>query len=218
MVFQVDEQTVIDVRSSLLPLVHGRRNRAQPDAGPDMTFVLAQAAHRGTRAGLAAALGIGAGTIFHMTLAAFGLAALFAAWPLAFDIVRYAGAAYLLWIAIGMLRRPPHLSPPDVMQSVHTAFRQGVLTNVFNPKIAIFFIAFLPQFVVQGAGPAWLQILLLGIAFDISGTTVNCVVALGGGKLAGRLRRTPAVGKILGWISASVMLGLALRLAWLGRR
>ena len=136
--------------------------------GPDMTFVLAQATHRGTRAGLAAALGIGAGTIVHMTLAAFGLAALFAAWPLAFDVVRYMGAAYLVWIAIGMLRRPPHLNASIETQSVRTAFRQGMLTNVLIPKLAIIFIAFLPQFVVQGAGPAWLQILLLGVAFDIS--------------------------------------------------
>jgi threonine/homoserine/homoserine lactone efflux protein len=186
--------------------------------GPDMTFVLAQAAHRGTRAGLAAALGIGTGTIFHMTLAAFGLAALFAAWPLAFDLVRYAGAAYLVWIAIGMLRRPPHLNAPIETEGVRTAFRQGMLTNVFNPKVAVFFIAFLPQFVVHGAGPAWLQILVLGIAFDISGTLVNCAVALGGGKLAGRLRGNPLIGKMLGWISASVMVGLALRLAWVGRR
>ena len=71
---------------------------------------------------------------------------------------------------------------------------------------------------VQGAGPAWLQILLLGVAFDISGTLVNCAVALGGGKLAGRLRVNPSIGKVLGWICASVMLGLALRLAWLERR
>src|SRR5882762_10686765 len=90
--------------------------------------------------------------------------------------------------------------------------------NILNPKVAIFFIAFLPQFVVQGAGPAWLQILLLGVAFDISGTLVNCAVALGGGKLAGRLRVNPSIGKVLGWICASVMLGLALRLAWLERR
>ena len=186
--------------------------------GPDMTFVLAQAAHRGTRAGLAAALGIGVGAVFYTILTAFGLAALFAAWPLAFDIVRYAGAAYLLWIAIGMVRHPPHLSASVAGDGVHKAFWQGVLTDVLNPKVAIFFIAFLPQFVVQGTGPAWLQILLLGIAFVISGTTVNCMVALGSGKLASRLRRNPAIGKILGWISASVMLGLALRLAWQGRR
>jgi threonine/homoserine/homoserine lactone efflux protein len=186
--------------------------------GPDMTFVLAQTAHRGTRAGLAAALGIGVGAVFYTILTAFGLAALFTAWPLAFDLVRYAGAAYLVWIAFGMVRHPPHLSAPDAEHSVHKAFWQGMLTDVLNPKVAIFFIAFLPQFVVRGAGPAWLQILLLGIAFVISGTTVNCAVALGGGKLAGRLRKNPMVGRILGWISASVMLGLALRLVWLERR
>src|SRR5512138_2866429 len=88
--------------------------------GPDMTFVLAQATHRGTRAGVAAALGIGAGTIFHMTLAAFGLAALFAAWPIAFDVVRYAGAVYLVWIAIGMIRNPPQLSNSAREPSVKT--------------------------------------------------------------------------------------------------
>lgn len=186
--------------------------------GPDMTFVLAQAAHRGSRAGLAAALGIGVGAVFYTILTAFGLAALFAAWPSAFDIVRYAGAAYLVWIAIGMVRRPSHLSAPAAEHSVHKAFWQGMLTDVLNPKVAIFFIAYLPQFVVQGAGPAWLQILLLGIAFVTSGTTVNCAVAFGGGKLANRLRKNPMVSRILGWISASVMLGLALRLVWLERR
>lgn len=186
--------------------------------GPDMTFVLAQAAHRGTRAGVAAAIGIGAGTIFHMTLAAFGLAALFAAWPLAFDIVRFLGAAYLVWIAVGMIRHPPHLRAPGADQSLHHAFRQGMLTNLFNPKVAMFFIAFLPQFVVKGAGPAWMQILVLGIAFDISGTLVNCAVAFGGGRLAARLKRQPMIGRLLGWISASVMFGLALRLVWPERR
>src|ERR1700687_3895307 len=78
--------------------------------GPDMTFVLAQSASKGARAGIAAALGIGTGSLVHMTLAAFGLAALFAAFPLAFDAVRYAGALYLVWVAIGMVRHPPHLN------------------------------------------------------------------------------------------------------------
>jgi len=186
--------------------------------GPDMTFVLAQATHRGTRAGVAAALGIGAGTLFHMTLAAFGLAALFAAFPLAFDIVRYAGAAYLVWIAIGMIRNPPKLSSATREGAMTTAFRQGIITNIFNPKVAIFFIAFLPQFVVKDAGPAWLQILVLGICFDISGTLVNSLVAIGSGKLAGRLKANPMIGKIMGGISASVMLSLAARLVVSGRR
>jgi threonine/homoserine/homoserine lactone efflux protein len=186
--------------------------------GPDMTFVLAQAAHRGTRAGIAAALGGSVGALFHTTLAAFGLSALFAAFPLAFDIVRYAGAAYLVWIAIGMLRHPPHLNAAGQGNSIHTAFRQGLLTNVLNPKVAMFFIAFLPQFVDRSAGPAWSQILVFGAGFCTSGTLVSCAVAFGGGRLAGRLRRNPLIGKIMGWISASVMLGLAVRLAWTERR
>jgi len=187
--------------------------------GPDMTFVLAQATHRGTRAGVAAALGIGVATIcFHMTLAAFGLAALFAAWPLAYNIVRYAGAAYLVWIAIGMIRHPPKLSDMSAEDSVRTAFRQGVVTNIFNPKVAIFFIAFLPQFVNPQLGPVWLQIMVLGTCFSISGTTVNAIVAFGGGKLSERLKANPVIGRIVGWISASVMLGLAVRLAVAERR
>jgi threonine/homoserine/homoserine lactone efflux protein len=187
--------------------------------GPDMTFVLAQATHRGTRAGVAAALGIGIATIvFHMTLAAFGLAALFAAFPLAYDVVRYAGAAYLVWIAIGMIRHPPKLSQMSAEESVKTAFRQGFVTNIFNPKVAIFFIAFLPQFVNPQVGPVWLQIMILGTCFSISGTTVNAIVAFGGGKLSEKLKANPLVGRIMGWISASVMLGLAVRLAWSERK
>ena len=186
--------------------------------GPDMAFVLAQSTGRGARNGTAAALGIGVGTLFHMTLAAFGLAALFAAWPLAFDIVRYAGAGYLVWIAIGMFRNPPHLNGATRQANAWHAFRQGVTTNVLNPKVAMFFIAFLPQFVSHDGGPAWIQILLLGLAFDISGTVVNMAVAFGSGRLADRLKENPSIGRIMGWISGSVMCALALRLAWPDRR
>jgi threonine/homoserine/homoserine lactone efflux protein len=186
--------------------------------GPDMTFVLAQAAHRGTKAGIAAALGGSAGGLFHTTLAAFGLAALFAANPLAFDIVRYAGAAYLVWIAIGMIRHPPHLNGRLASASVRDAFRQGLLTNLLNPKVILFFVAFLPQFVSRNGGPAWAQFLVLGGCFCVSGTLVSSAVAFGGGKLAERLKRNPLIGRLMGWISASVMLGLAVRLAWTQRR
>ena len=186
--------------------------------GPDMAFVLAQSASGGARRGVAAALGIGVGTLFHMSLAAFGLTALFAAWPLAFDIIRYAGAAYLLWIAIGMIRHPPHLRAVERETSAWTAFRRGVLTNVMNPKVAMFFIAFLPQFVSRHTGPAWAQILILGVAFDISGTLVNCLVAFGGGHLAERMKQNPALGRFMGWFSGGVMGALALRLAWPSQR
>jgi threonine/homoserine/homoserine lactone efflux protein len=181
--------------------------------GPDMTFVLAQAAHRGTRAGIAAALGGSAGALCHTTLAAFGLAALLKAFPLAFDIVRYAGAVYLVVIAIGMIRHPPHSHTATAEASTHQAFRQGLLTNVLNPKVAIFFLSLLPQFVTANGSPAWSQFMVLGLWFCLSGTTVSVLVALSGGTLAERLKRNPLIGRVMGWISASVMLGLALRLA-----
>ena len=186
--------------------------------GPDMAFVLAQGASGGPRRGVAAALGVGAGGLFHMSLAAFGLTALFAAWPLAFDIVRYVGAAYLVWIAIGMIRHPPHLRDAASVGGGWSAFRRGALTNVMNPKVAMFFIAYLPQFVSRQAGPTWAQILILGLAFNLSGTLVNSAVAFGGGRLADRMRRSPILGRAMGWLSGGVMGALALRLAWPMRR
>lgn len=186
--------------------------------GPDMAFVLAQGASGGPRRGVAAALGVGCGGLFHMTLAAFGLTALFAAWPVAFDIVRYAGAAYLVWIAVGMIRHPPHLRDTAGEASAASAFRRGALTNVMNPKVAMFFIAYLPQFVSPRGGPTWVQILVLGLAFNLSGTLVNSAVAFGGGRLADRLRRNRSLGRAMGWLSGGVMGALALRLAWPMRR
>ena len=186
--------------------------------GPDMAFVLAQSAGGGARRGVAAALGVGVGTLFHLGLAAFGLTALIAAWPLAFQIVRYIGAAYLLWMAVGMIRNPPHLGATPHEVSAWTAFRRGALTNVMNPKVAMFFLAFLPQFVARDGGPAWVQILILGLAFDLSGTLVNALVAFGGGRPAERLRRQPVIGRAMGWLSGGVMGALALRLAWPERR
>ena len=185
--------------------------------GPDMAFVLAQSANNGARQGVAAAVGVGVGSLFHMSLAAFGLTAVFAAWPLAFDLVRYAGAAYLVWIALGMIRHPPHVQSGQAEADPWAAFRRGVLTNVMNPKVAMFFVAFLPQFVSRQAGPAWSQILILRLAFDLSGTAVNSLVALGGGRLAGQLRRNPVLGKVMGWVSGGVMGALALRLLWPSR-
>lgn len=184
--------------------------------GPDMTFVLAQSAARGARAGVMAALGISLGGLIHMTMAVLGLAALLAALPLAFNIIRIAGAIYLAWIAITLWRHPPAFAENGTPSARSTAgaFRQGVLTNLFNPKVALFFLAFLPQFVVHGAVPAALQILILGLAFNISGTLVDMAVALCSGRIAGRLRRTPQISNWIGRISASVMMGLALRLAW----
>ena len=179
--------------------------------GPDMTFVMSQGAARGTRAGVAAALGIGAGTIVHILLAAAGLAAVLSQASWAFDIIRYAGAAYLVWIAIQLIRAPPvsGSSPP---MSASKAFRQGALINILNPKVALFFLAFLPQFMSPEAGPYWLQSLILGLSFNVSGTIVNLLVALSSGRLADTLRRKPRIGQYLNWFAGALMGGLAVRL------
>lgn len=182
--------------------------------GPDMAFVLAQGAGSGARRGVAAALGVGVGALVHVALAALGLAALLAAAPLALTVVRYLGAAYLLWLAVGMIRNPPQLGAAAREAGPWAAFRRGVVTNVTNPKVAMFFVAFLPQFVSRHAGPAWVQILIMGLAFDLCGTAVNVAVAFGGGHLAERLARWPLARRAIGWFSGGVMGALALRLAW----
>jgi threonine/homoserine/homoserine lactone efflux protein len=179
--------------------------------GPDMAFCLAQGAHGGPKQGLAAALGVGTGAILHMALAAFGLTALLAAWPAGLQLVRWVGAAYLLWMAWGMVRHPGRLVDQAAAGGVWKAFRQGALTNAANPKVAVFFMAFLPQFVSSHGGPAWAQILILGAAFDLSGTLVNGAVGVAAGGLAARMRRA---GRLFSYLSAGVMSLLAVRLAW----
>jgi threonine/homoserine/homoserine lactone efflux protein len=187
--------------------------------GPDMTFVLAQSMRRGARAGLAAAFGIAAGACVHMTTAAFGLSALFAAAPLAFTVLRYAGAAYLVWIAVGMIRHHDTAPVASPAPAAARAFRQGFLTNLLNPKVALFFIAFLPQFVSPAiATPTWAQVLLLGLAFNASGTVVNAAVALGSARLAARLRGNRHIARAISWIAGGLIGALALRLAWPERR
>ena len=182
--------------------------------GPDMAFVLAQSANGGPRQGMAAAWGIGTGFLGHMGLAAFGVTAVIAAWPPAFEIVRYAGRGYLLWLAIGMIRHPPHLQRNLGEAGILRAYRRGVLTSLTNPKVAMFTLAFLPQFISPHAGPAWVQILLLGSAFNTSGIIVNSAVAFAGGRIAARMTRDPGLGRVMGYVSGTVMGALAIRLVW----
>ena len=147
--------------------------------GPDMLFVLGTGATRGRRAGVMAALGVGAGCLVHVALAALGLSALLAASALAFSVVKWVGAAYLVWIGLGMLRR----RPVDTAQAAphgdtrRRVFWQGALTNALNPKVALFFLAFLPQFIEPGASGQAAAFVALGLLFDAGGTLVNIVVA-----------------------------------------
>ena len=167
--------------------------------GPDMLFCFANGVSRGPRAGLAAAL---------------GLAGLFAASPLAFEMLRWGGAAYLLWLGVKALRSAaPGLGAagPLPPRPAGRIFLDGMVTNVLNPKVALFFIAFLPQFVDRSHG-AVLQILVLGTLGNISGTTINALVGTSSGGLGRVLARQPLVARLLNGFTGLVFLGLAARL------
>lgn len=183
--------------------------------GADMLFVAGAGAARGRRAGVLAALGVGLGCAVHIALAALGLSALLAASDLAFTAVKLAGAAYLVWMGVGLLRAGPGMAPaPPGGRSV---FWQGALTNALNPKVALFFLAFLPQFVdAQGSDRA-LAFVVLGVLFTISGTVVNVIVALAAGSLARGLGAAGGVGTWLQRAAGALFIGLGVKLAFSGR-
>jgi threonine/homoserine/homoserine lactone efflux protein len=186
--------------------------------GPDMLYVSTRSVMQGRRAGIVSALGIAAGALVHTALIASGLATLLKAVPLAYDIVRYAGAAYLIWLGIQTWRSRGGLSTPTLERASDRAlFRQGMITNLLNPKVALFFLAFLPQFANPEAGSIAVQIILLGCLFNASGTLVNVAVAC----LASSTRRwigSPRIERALQWGSGSVFIALGLRLALADRR
>ena len=186
--------------------------------GPDMLYVAARAAAEGRAAGVASTLGIATGTLLHIALVAFGLTALLAAVPVAYTAVRLAGAAYLVYLGVRTLLQPGALTERVLTPaSLGAVFRQGVVTNVLNPKVALFFLAFLPQFVDPARGSAGLQVLGLGLLFDASGTLVLLAVALGASRAASRLRRSAGAARWLERATGVLFVGLGVRLAIVGR-
>jgi threonine/homoserine/homoserine lactone efflux protein len=182
--------------------------------GPDMLYVSARSVAQGTRAGALSALGVAGGGAVHTTLVAFGLAGLLARVPIAYDVVRYAGAAYLIYLGMRLLFAPPtSAARPLAGESNLRIFLQGLVTNVLNPKVALFFLAFLPQFAEPARGPLWGQLLVLGTLFNLSGTCVNLSVAF----VASATRRIARGGAHSGvWLrrlSAAVFVGFGARLA-----
>ena len=182
--------------------------------GPDMMYVTARSVSDGRRAGVVAAFGIGAGTLAHIAALALGLAALLAAVPLAYDALRIAGAVYLVAIGVQLLLRPRATSATAVAPaSLQTIFAQAVVTNVLNPKVALFFLAFLPQFVEPAAGPAAAQIVVLGLLFDVQGTVVNVAVALLASGTTRRLRANAGAVSLLQRLTGAIFVALGARLA-----
>jgi threonine/homoserine/homoserine lactone efflux protein len=188
--------------------------------GPDMLYVIARSLGQGRTAGLVSSLGIGAGIFFHIAAVALGPATLLTSVPLGYEVVKYAGAAYLIYLGIRVITGKEAVAAEAGLEKAKLAriFRQGVVTNVLNPKVALFFLAFLPQFVDESRGPIGWQVLALGLLFNTSGTLVNAAVALLAGTLSDRLRGRSRFARIQKWLTGGIFIGLAVRLALLERR
>jgi threonine/homoserine/homoserine lactone efflux protein len=185
--------------------------------GADTLYIVSRSAASGAKAGAVAALGIAAGCVVHMFAAALGLSAILAASATAFLVVKLAGAAYLVYLGVSMFRsgvpRVAASSPPAA--PLPRIFAQGVLTNVLNPKVALFFLAFLPQFIDSGSPDKVTAFLFLGLVFNVNGTLWNLLVARVAATAGRRVRMT---GRWAGWIhrvvgGAFIALGVKLALS-----
>ncbi|GAA4385715.1 LysE family translocator [Actinomadura verrucosospora] len=161
--------------------------------GPNHLYITARSVGEGRRAGIASALGVETGTLVHIAAAAGGLSAIVAASATAFGFLRYAGAAYLVYLAYRALRGRHDAGEPDLEpRPLHRVYLDGVLVNVLNPKVVLFFLAFLPQFVDQDAGAVPLQIAVMGAATALIGLAADIVYAVAAGSIGTWLRARPA--------------------------
>ena len=188
--------------------------------GPDNIFVLLQSAQRGWRAGMCVVLGLCLGLVGHTAAVALGLAAVFAASSVAFTVLKFCGAAYLAWLAWGALRAPAsvHEVPPGAVAAGGNggALRmvgRGVVMNLTNPKVLVFFLTFLPQFADPAQGSMARQIMLLGLVFMLATLLVFGAIACFSGAFGALLQRSARAQRLLNRVAGLVFLGLALRLA-----
>lgn len=184
--------------------------------GADMMFTLAQGLKGGPRAGMAANAGIAVGGMVHTVVAGLGLGALIAAHPVAFDVIRWAGVAYLLWLAVQALRAGPMAARDVAARSLGRVFLDGLMVNLLNPKVILFILAFLPQF-VDPSRAVLPQFLVLGLVFSLGGFVVNGIVAVFAGGAGQRLAGSAVFARWLGRVGAVIFAGLALRLALMSR-
>ena len=181
--------------------------------GPAVTYIVMHSVDKGRRAGLASAAGVASGGLVHVAAATVGLSALFASSATAFSVVKLIGAVYLIVVGvrriIGRDDSEQVQAPPAPMSRI---YRQGVIVNVFNPKTALFFLAFLPQFVDRGASVPP-QVALLGLTFAAIAFTSDCLYALLADLLAGKLRRSGTGARIRRWVSGGIFVALGISAA-----
>lgn len=184
--------------------------------GQDTFFILGRSLASGRPAGIAAALGITAGSLMHTLLAALGLSALLATSPQAFMVVKFAGAAYLLYIGVRALLSRNGGMPGAEARGTDTrwsAFRQGILSNLLNPKVALFFLALMPQFISAGSIHKVGAFLVLGLTFVTLGVAWCMALAVGAAYLRGAFLRRPSLAGVLHKIAGAMFIALGLRLA-----
>jgi len=186
--------------------------------GPAVLYIISRSVGHGRPAGLISAMGIAVGSLCHVTAATLGLSALLVSSATAFQVVKYAGAAYLIYLGIRTLRSGDSelLRPAAGQRSLSNVFGQGVLVNLLNPKTALFFLAFLPQFVVPARGHASLQILELGVLFSLMGWMSDSVWALLAGAFAAKLRRNVRLRRTQRNVSGGALIALGLASAFSG--
>jgi threonine/homoserine/homoserine lactone efflux protein len=178
--------------------------------GPAVVYIVTQSIGHGRRAGVVSCVGIFTGTLVHVGAATIGLSALLASSATAFDVVKYAGAAYLVYVGIRRLAgREPEAAPEEPVSPSHAhLYRQGVVVNVLNPKTALFFLAFLPQFVDPSRGSVTLQILFLGLLFAVLGFCGDSTYALVAGTFGEWLRTSRRYLHVQRYVSGTVFVGL----------
>ena len=184
--------------------------------GPAILYTAAQTLARGRRAGFMAALGLHVGGYVHVLAAAFGLSALLAYVPTAYAAIKLAGALYLVWLGIALIRQPDVEGVGNVkpIKTGRRAFMESIVVEVFNPKAALFFLAFLPQFAdPAGALPVWFQLIVLGVVTLAAFTSADIVTVFAASAVAARAKAGGWVRKALKWAGGSILIGLGLKLA-----
>ncbi len=184
--------------------------------GQDTFFILGRSLSGGRKSGVAAALGITAGSVIHTCLAAVGLSALLATSPFAFMAVKFAGAAYLIYIGMRALLSKSNALPGDgapEQSDAWSAFRQGVISNLLNPKVALFFLALMPQFIDAASAHKVAAFLALGMTFVALGVVWCVVLAVAAASLRGWFLRRPSMATVLNRVAGAMFVALGLRLA-----
>jgi threonine/homoserine/homoserine lactone efflux protein len=185
--------------------------------GQDTIYIAGRSIAEGKRAGIASALGVGTGGLLHVTAATLGLSAVLATSAIAFTVVKWVGVAYLIYLGVRLLVSREGISPQEISASAEaggsTAYRRGILTNVLNPKVAIFFLAFLPQFVDSISTHRALSFMVLGGTFVFTGTIWCLVIAVVSARASEGIRRSGYAGNLVRRIAGGVFVGLGVKIA-----